>query len=164
AVSPSTLALAPTTAPGTFAADGANLTVPGRWRVTLALDRGADSLELALDLVTRPPPGRVTVTPGTPTIATVALDGGGSVQVYADPERPGPTELHATFFDAASTEQAVDSATVTTAATSGVPRRLEPGHFVADVTAPAGAWPVEGTGITPAGAYLYAPLTLEVPN
>jgi copper transport protein len=163
AVSTSTLALAPA-GPGTYAASGPNLILPGRWRVTLVIERGADSLELVLDVVTRPPEGRVTITPGAPTIYSVAIDQGRSVQVYVDPERPGPTELHATFFSAAGTEEPIDTATVTAAGTTGTPRRLGPGHFVADVDAPAGAWPVEITGITPAGDYLYAPLDLEVPR
>jgi nitrogen fixation protein FixH len=160
-VSPSTLDL-PATAPGTFAAAGTNLTLPGRWRVTLVVERGADSLELSVDLVTRTPPGLVTVTPGQPTIYSVALGQGRTAQVYADPEAPGPTELHATFFSAAGAEEPVDLATVTTDGATATPRRLGPGHFVADVDAPAGAWAVEVTGITPGGDYLYAPLTLEI--
>ena len=161
-VSPSTLDL-PATGPGTFAASGTNLTLPGRWRVTLVIERGADSLELGLDLVTRAPPGLVTVSPGQPTIYKVALGQGRSVQVYADPEASGPTELHATFFNAAGTEEPVDVATVTAHGATTTPRRLGPGHFVADGHAPAGAWPVEITGITPGGDYLYAALTLEIP-
>ena len=160
-VSPSTLHLLPT-GPGTFAASGTNLTLPGRWRVTMVIERGADSLELAVDLVTRTPPGLVTVTPGQPTIYRVALGQGRTVQVYADPDVPGPTELHATFFDAAGAEEPVDEATVTAAGATATPRRLAPGHFVADVDAPVGAWPVEVTAIAAGGDYLYAPLTLEM--
>ncbi len=160
-VSPSTLDL-PATSAGTYAATGTNLTLPGRWRVTLVVERGADSLELGVDLVTRTPPGLVTVTPGQPTIYSVALGQGRTVQVYADPEAPGPTELHATFFSAAGAEEPVDGATVTTDGATTTPRRLGPGHFVAAVDAPAGAWAVEVTGITPGGDYLYAPFTLEI--
>ena len=104
----------------------------------------------------------MTVTPGQPTIYSVALGQGRTVQVYADPEAPGPTELHATFFSAAGAEEPVDVATVTADGATTTPRRLGPGHFVADVDAPAGAWAVEVTGITPGGDYLYAPLTLEI--
>ena len=160
-VSPSTLEL-PSTGPGTFAASGANLTLPGRWRVTLVVERGTDSLELSFDLVTRTPPGLVTVTPGEPTIYSVALGQGRTVQVYADPEAPGPTELHATFFSATGVEEPVDVATVTTDGATTTPRQLGPGHFVADVDATGGAWPVEVTGVTPGGDYLYAPFTLKI--
>ncbi len=160
-VSPSTLDLPPTGA-GTFAASGPNLTLPGRWRVTLVINRGADALELTADLVTRAPPGLVTITPGRPTVYSVDLGQGRTVQVYADPEAPGAIELHATFFSAAGTEEPVDVATVTASGATATPRRLGPGHFVADVQAPSGAWPVEVTGVTPGGDYLYAPLTLEI--
>ena len=160
-VSPSTLHL-PSTGPGTFAASGPNLTLPGRWRVTLGVEPGAGSLELTVDLVTRTPPGGVTVTPGQPTLYSVALGEGRTVQIYADPQSPGTTELHATFFSAAGAEEPVDVVTVTTDGATTTPRRLGPGHFVADVDAPAGDWAVEVTGITPGGDYLYAPLTLEI--
>ncbi len=160
-VSPSTLDL-PAAGPGTFAASGTNLTLPGRWRVTLVVERAADSLELSVDLVTRASAGLVTVTPGQPTIYSVALGQGRTVQVYADPEAPGPVELHATFFSAAWAEDSVEVAIVTTDGATSTPRRLGPGHFVADVDAPTGDWPVEVTGITPGGDYLYASLTLEI--
>jgi copper transport protein len=156
---------------GTYAALGSNLTLPGRWRVTLLVERGADSLELPLDLVTRLPKPDVTAAPvpGQPTIYDVTLSQGRSLQVYVDPERPGPTQLHTTFFSGAGTELAVDSATVTTAAPGGdpftaTPRRLGPGHFVADATLPAGPFGVEVTAITPDGEYLFCPLDLDIPR
>ncbi len=167
--SPSTLELSPIAdRPGTFAASGTNLSLPGRWTIVLEIERGTDSLALPLELVTRTPPSPATVAraPGQPTIFTVAVAGGRSLQVYADPERPGPTQLHITFFTADGVEEAMGSATMTTDAGSGAatttPRRLGPGHFVADVTAPSGRWPVAVTGITEAGDYLYTPFDMEI--
>jgi nitrogen fixation protein FixH len=162
--SPSSLELAPTT-PGTFAASGTNLSLPGRWTVVLVIERGAGSLELTMELTTRtpPPPLSVARAPGQPTITTATLPGGSTLQTYVDPERPGPTELHLTFFTPAGTEEAVASAAVTAGDTDApTPRRLGPGHFVVDVTAPSGPWPVEVTAVTAAGDYLYTPLDLEI--
>ncbi len=87
------------------------------------------------------------------------------MHLYADPERPGPTELHVTFFTADGTEEAVDVVTVATAGTAvASPRRLSRGHFVAtDLMAPDGRWPVEVTAVTAAGDYLFVALDLEVP-
>jgi copper transport protein len=161
---PSSLELPPT-GTGTFAASGTNLSLPGRWRVILVIERGAGSLELPMELVTRTPPPAVTVAraPGQPTISTATVAGGRSMQVYVDPERPGPAELHVTFFTAAGSEEPMGSVVVTAAGTdTATPRRLGPGHFVADVDVPSGRWPVAVTAVTAAGDYLYAPLELEI--
>ncbi len=160
---PSTLELT-ATGPGVLAASGTNLSLPGRWNVVVTVERGAGSVELAFDLLTDspPPPTTSARTPGQPTVVTVGLGGGRSLQVYADPDHAGPTALHLTFFAAGGTEEAVDAAVVTAGgADPATPRRLGPGHFVADVTAPGGRWPVEVAALTATGDYLFAPLDVE---
>ncbi len=156
---------------GSFSASGTNLAVAGRWRVTVVVQRGADAVEIPLDLVTAVPAPTMTESrsPGQPTLWDVALSRGRSVQVYADPERPGPTEFHATFFTADGKELPVDAATVTALkagidAVVSTPRRLGPGHFVADLTAPAGRWALELTAVTADGDYLFVPLELPMPT
>ncbi len=42
--------------------------------------------------------------PGLPTIYTVHLSAGRTVEIYADPGTAGPNEIHATFFDASGSE------------------------------------------------------------
>ena len=86
------------------------------------------------------------------------------MQVYADPERPGPTELHATFFSAAGAEEPVD---VVTVAADGRRHRHAPAAGPGPLRRrrrppPPARWPVEVTGVTAGGDYLYAPLTLEI--
>jgi copper transport protein len=156
--------------PGTYSAAGASLAVPGRWRVTVVVQRGADAVEVPLTLVTTVPPPQVTESggPGQLTIWDVALSQGRSVQVYADPERPGPTQFHATFFSSEGGELAVDSATIAAIKAGGeavasTPRRLGPGHFVADLDAPAGRWALELTAVTADGGSLFVPLQLVMP-
>lgn len=155
--------------PGSYAALGTNITLPGRWLVTVLVQQGAGSMELPLQLVTGLPRPVVTAdrAPGQPTLYTASLSGGRSLQVYVDPERPGATQLHTTFFSAAGSELPVESAAVTTTAAgrdpaSSTPRRLGPGHFVADATLPLGHLGVEVTAITPDGEYLFSPLDLDI--
>jgi hypothetical protein len=67
-------------------------------------------------------------------MARLSRAAAGKLQVYFDPERPGPNQLHFTFLradgeeDVATLAATVDGADVTT-------RRLDKGHFVADVDA-----------------------------
>jgi hypothetical protein len=161
----STLAM-PSTAPGTFVASGGNLSLDGIWRITATVTAPSGTVEVPLVLATAVPEQHVHPTPGPPTIYTVLLSGGESVQVYLDPERPGKNQLHLTFFDAAGAELAVRGATVAVVPQGGegsivVPRLLEPGHFVADVDAPAGQLGVDV--VTANGtAQLHAHLTVAV--
>lgn len=155
--------------PGNYSASGTNLAVPGRWRITVMVQRGTDGLELPLQLVTAVAKPQVTESraPGQLTIWDVGLSQGRSVQVYADPERPGPTQFHATFFSSEGRELPVDSATIASIPPDGepvasTPRRLGPGHFVADLSAPAGRWALELTAITADGDYLFVPLDLAL--
>ncbi len=150
ALGATSLDLSLTASTGTYAAAGNNLSLPGRWRVTLVVARGAESVELALDVVVPAslPPPSVAEAPGQPSVYSVDLGQGRSVQVYADPGTPGANELHATFFAADGTEDDVASATLAPAAT---PRRLGPGHFVADLDIGPGRTTVEVTGITSRG-------------
>jgi len=156
---------------GIYSASGTGLPVPGRWRITVAVQRGDDAVEVPLQLVTAVPKTQVTESrvPGQLTLWDVALPQGRSVQIYTDPERPGPTQFHATYFSSDGKELAIESATVTSIAgeaqpVTSTPRRLGPGHFVADLTAPTGEWTLELTAITPEGDYLFVPLDLPMPK
>jgi hypothetical protein len=105
--------------------------------------------------------------PGLPTIYTVHLTGGASVQVYLDPGKAGANELHVTFFDAAGTELPVPSAEVSFGVAGEAPtaldvRTLEPGHFVADTSVSAGTYSVSLSGTPPGGHALVANFQLEI--
>jgi len=133
--------------PGRWTGQGVNLSVEGTWRVAVLVERAGDSVTVPLEVRTRLPEQDVTVSeaPGQPTLYTIALPGGRSVQGYVDPGAPGPNEVHFTFFSAQGSEQPVDSARVTASARDDPPselqaRELSPGHFVASAELEAGRW------------------------
>jgi copper transport protein len=139
-VGPATLELRPT-GEGRFTARGSNLSLAGRWEVTVILQRGAGSTEIPLVLGTSCGARSLG---GEPTIYSVDLPSG-SVQGYLDPGAAGQNEVHVTYFDDAGTELEVeDDATITAsrgADSMGLePRRLGPGHFVAGAELEAGRW------------------------
>jgi copper transport protein len=143
-VGPSTLDL-PSTGPGIFAASGGNLSLDGIWKILATVTGPNGTVEVPLLAATVIPgqPVQVNAAPGVPTIYSIALDGGGSVQVYLDPGTPEQNDVHATIFDSAGTELPVTTATMALfpASAAGVllsPRLLEPGHFVASTTVDAG--------------------------
>lgn len=132
-------------AAGRFSASGSNLSIDGIWTVTATITMPGGAVEVPLVLATKVADQAVEqlVSPGLPTIYSVRLGATGTAQVYLDPGGPGSNELHVTFFDAAGTEQPIQSATMalTTGDGNGAlvqARRLEPGHFVATVDAVAG--------------------------
>ncbi|MEZ0239317.1 MAG: copper resistance CopC/CopD family protein [Chloroflexota bacterium] len=167
-VGPSRLDLA-RTGPGTFAASGGNLSIDGIWKMvaTVAGPNGAVEVPLLAAAVIPSQPVQVNAAPGVPTIYSVALEGGESVQVYLDPGTPGKNDVHATIFDAAGTELPVTSATMALfpAGAAGEllsPRLLEPGHFVASTTADAGEVDLDVVAAdTPAGP-LHIHVTINV--
>jgi len=167
-VGSSTLALQPGAA-GTFGAGGGNLSLDGIWQVTAVVTSQARTVEVPLVVSTRPVGVTVdaNVIPGAPTIYTAHLAGGQSIQVYLDPQQPGPNELHATFFDASGNELPVQTATMATATADGNgailnPRQLEPGHFVADTTVAAGRLGADVAGPAPDGTVLHAHIDFSV--
>jgi hypothetical protein len=110
------------------------------------------------------------VTAGLPTIYTVQVGAAGSAQVYLDPGRGGPDQLHVTFFDAAGNARPVDEVTVAAFTSDGggrllTPKLLEPGHFVASIEASPGPLVVDvvagvRTGTT--SSHLHLHVTIEV--
>jgi hypothetical protein len=167
-VGASTLDLSPSGA-ARFAASGGNLSLDGIWNVTATVTGPSGSVEVPLVVVTRVAPQAVDVNaqPGTPTIYTIHLPDQGTLQVYLDPGGAGANELHLTFFDPAGNELPVPTATVAFVSGTGppsviAPRLLEPGHFVADVTVPAGALTLDLIGQAPGGDQIHAHLEIKV--
>jgi copper transport protein len=167
-VGPSTLEL-PRTGPGAFGASGGNLSLDGIWKIVATVAGSNGSVEVPLLAATVIPsqPVQVNAAPGVPTIYSVSLEGGGSVQVYLDPGTPGQNDVHATIFDAAGAELPVTSATMALfpASAGGVllaPRLLEPGHFVASTTVDPGEMSLDVVASdTPSGA-LHIHVTINV--
>ncbi len=125
-----------------YTATGLPLSIAGRYRVTVLIQRGGDSQEIALEIATR---CVTTAVPGPPTIYTVDLGAGATVQGYVRPGDAGPNEVHVTFFAASGNEQPVDRG-LTLRGSSGsrtldlTSRKLSAGHFVADGDLEEGLW------------------------
>jgi hypothetical protein len=158
----------PSAAPGRFEATGTNLSLDGRWKVAVVVPRGVEAVEVPLELTTSRPTQKVDVsrTPGLPTIYTVTLSGTGKLQVYLDPGKPGPNQLHVTFFDNRGGERPVDTLSGTATGPGEVAsqlelRRLTAGHFSADTNAAAGRWRYSITG-SANGVRVAADVTIDV--
>ena len=139
----STLQLA-ATADGAFEGRGSNLSIEGRWQVVVTVERGVNSVEIPLTVALRTPPPVVETIrePGLPTLYIVKLPAA-SIQIYLDPERPGPTSVHVTFLDPAGNELPVSALAVTAASPRSGPTALKvirfgAGHFAAEGTLPSG--------------------------
>jgi nitrogen fixation protein FixH len=127
---------------------GTVLSLSGRWDVTVLVEEEASAVTIPLALTTRLPPERISVSPGTgaqPTLYTVALAGGNTLQGYIDPGKPGTNRAHFTFFQPSGDELAIGSATASVITPSGDVRaakliRFDPGHFAANVDLTRGRW------------------------
>jgi nitrogen fixation protein FixH len=153
-----TLARAPD---GSYSAQGTNLSLDGRWRVTVVIERGAASVEVPLELRTRRVPQKIEVIPGTPTLYDVTISPGRTVQMYVDPGKPGSNEVHATFFLDGGEFAGLKNVVVTAATDGRAPeslplRTLGPGHFVAQANLTAGTWTFTVRAVAPDGAALQA--------
>jgi hypothetical protein len=171
----SRLDLAPT-GPGIFVGTGTNLSLDGTWQITATVANGTSSVEVPLELTTRPAaPGAASPTPkvdvnavaGLPTIYTIHLSAGRTVQVYLDPGKPGADDVHATFFDASGLELPVPRVTMALGPTGGrlaplTPRELEPGHFVATTTLTVGTYSLSISGTAPGGDQLTTQIDIPV--
>jgi copper transport protein len=168
-VGASTLDL-PATDSGHFSARGGNLSLDGIWNVTATIDGPDGSVEVPLVVATQVPaqPVDVIVAPGAPTIYTVHLPDHSTVQVYFDPGVAGGSNaLHLTFFDPAGNELPVPTATVALAPEGAAgsvvtPRLLEPGHFTAELTVPAGRVGLDLIGQAPGGDPIHAHLEVKI--
>lgn len=137
----STLLVLEPAGPQSYEAAGTNLSFDGRWGITVLVERGPESVAVPLEVQTRSAPQFLSVerVPGEPVKYTVELVSGGAfLRVWADPQRSGPTQVYATFFDRFGEELPVGEPVLTTG--SGPParqhamRRLAPNRFVADVS------------------------------
>ncbi|HEV8425459.1 MAG TPA: copper resistance protein CopC [Actinomycetes bacterium] len=125
---------------GLWRGQGSELSIEGQWVVVGLVEGSGPAVTVPLELETRPAAQRVQVSevPGQPTLYTITLAAGGTLQTYLDPGRPGPNTVHFTFFDPAGDEQPTTKARARMTKPSSVPEpltllRLGPGHFAANV-------------------------------
>ncbi len=163
----STLQLA-STGPGLFAGSGANLSINGTWTVVAAIQETTGGVEIPFTVTPPTPPAKVVVAPqgpGLPTLYTLELSGGLSVQTYLDPGHPGFNEFHVTFIGVDGQELPMAALTVTATPGGTLPvRRLDQvGHFVADLTAATkGTYRFQIAGTTQTGDTLQGTITIPV--
>jgi copper transport protein len=156
--------------PGVWAGRGTMLSMDGRWSLIVLVQESGGGVEVPLAVQTRLPPEKITVSraPGQPTLFTIELSGGGSLQTYVDPGKAGTTnQVHFTFFTAAGDEQPIADARAASTAPSGASRplplrRLDTGHFVANEPLSAGRWRFQIQASTAGGQTFVAYLDQEI--
>jgi len=148
---------------GTYTGTGSNLSLGGVWTVTAAIQRGAASVEVPLTVPTRiTQQVSVSSAPGQPTLYTVQLSQGRSVQFYVDPGTSGANEVHATFFDKGGVQfNGLSGYFVLATPPQGAPtgfdhRLLAEGHIVSDATLTAGKWRFDVWTRTKTGELLWS--------
>ncbi len=160
---------------GIYRGRGSNLSLDGAWTLVLVVERGANSTEVPLSVTTRARPQQVRTlrAPGQPTLYVVDFPDKHSVQIYLDPERPGPTQVHVTYFDAEGKELPIareiavrvssgDRPVSPDQPPNGLPvRRFGAGHFIADATVERGPLHLDVEAIGPQGEPLRAMLVIQ---
>ena len=107
-------------------------------------------------------PGQdITVSEGDPSIYTIKLPTGISVQGFVQPGRPGANEIHLTFLTEDGLPQRVEIARFEARPSRGAPVPLEatelaPGHFVAQENLVAGSYRFLVRGSTAQGTQMSA--------
>ena len=146
---------------GAWRGQGPNLSVFGSWEINALVLMGGDSRTVDLEVRTRLPSQNITVAEGEPSIYTITLPTGISVQGFVQPGRPGANEIHLTFLTSDGSEQPVDIARFEALPGAGEPVALEPtelapGHFVAQEDLQVGPWTFLVQGSTPEGTPMSA--------
>ncbi len=142
----SSLGLARATS-GTWTGQGTNLSIDGLWDVDVVVQQAATAVDVPLRLRTRLPPEHITISraPGQPTLYTIQLGNGRSLQTYLEQIEAGHGVVHFTFFQASGKEQPITSASATAITPAGADQplkliRLSSGHFAANLSLTAGRW------------------------
>jgi copper transport protein len=139
---------------GTWSGQGTNLSIDGQWDIDVVVQQAATAVDVPLRLRTRLPPEQITVSrqPGAPTLYTIQLGGGRSLQTYLEQTAPGRGVVHFTFFRGAEREATITSARAAAVTPSGAGEplkliRLDQGHFAANLRLTSGRWTfsIDGT-------------------
>jgi copper transport protein len=137
-------------ADGRWQGDGI-LSIAGRWSITTLVQRaGGNNVTVPLQLEPRAAPGtspgvKISKIPGQPTVYTIALQRGASLQTYLDPGKPGANVLHLTYFAAAGSEQPMFEVRAKGTNPAGVTddltlTKFSAGHFASNLTLNPGRW------------------------
>jgi copper transport protein len=156
---------------GTWTGQGTNLSIDGQWDIDVVVQQAATGVDVALRLRTRLPPETVTVSrqPGQPTLYTIALSNGRSLQTYLKQLAPGHAAVHFTFFQGSDREASITSATATAITPGGADQpmnliRLGTGHFVAFPRLTPGRWTFRIDATTARGGTLSGYFSQTIPR
>jgi copper transport protein len=131
---------------GAWTGRGTNLSIDGQWDIDVVVQEAATAVDVSLRLRTQLPPEDVTVSrqPGQPTLYTIQLGHGRTLQTYVQQiARHGL--VHFTFFRASGKEEPITSASATAVTPGGADQplkltRLASGHFLAKLNLTPGRW------------------------
>jgi copper transport protein len=146
---------------------GTNLSVTGTWSIAAVVQEQKGAVSIPLKVTPKLPPEQISTIAGNPTLYTITLGGGLTVQTYVDPDTAGVANVHFTFFQASGTEQPIASASATrtdpAGTTSGMKLiRFDPGHFAANTRLTPGTWTFTIQAKTTAGVPLTAYFTQPI--
>src|SRR6266545_4799191 len=137
------------------------LSIAGRWSITALVQGPSGSVTVPLQLQPRAAEGtspqvKISKAPGQPTVYTIALQRGSSLQAYLDPGKPGPNVLHLTYFAANGSEQPMFQVHATATNPAGATAdlslsRFSAGHLVSNLNLNAGRWSFSVVGTSKAG-------------
>jgi copper transport protein len=126
---------------------GTNLSIAGRWAVTVTIQEAATAVEVPLTVTTRSEPQAISTqtAPGQPTIYSISLPTGGKLQTYIDPGKAGINNVHFTFFTPGGQEESITNPHVIATDPNGQQQpmaliRFSKGHFVANAQLSTGTW------------------------
>jgi len=132
---------------GTWTGQGTNLSIDGQWDIDVVVQEAATAVDVPLRVRTRLPPERITVlrAPGQPTLYTIQLGDGRSLQTYLEQIEPGHGVVHFTFFQGPEREASITSASATAITPAGADQslkliRFDQGHFGANLSLTPGRW------------------------
>jgi nitrogen fixation protein FixH len=155
---------------GTWTGQGTNLSIDGQWDIDVVIQQAATAVDVPLRLRTRLPPEHIAVSrqPGQPTLYTIQLGNGRSLQTYLQQPIPGQGLVHFTFFQASGKEEPITSASATAIAPAGADQplklaRLASGHFVANLSLTPGQWTFRINATTAGGQPLSGYFSQTIP-
>jgi copper transport protein len=151
---------------GVFTGSGANLSLEGTWRIAAFVTEPTSSAEIDLSATVHSPPEQIDVNrvPGLPTLYTVHLGSGQTVQIYLDPGTPGDNLLHATWFGADGHEMPVSDVAMSEVSPSSAtltPQILDSGHEAAPVNVASLPATFEITATGPGGSSFSVRLQID---
>jgi copper transport protein len=156
---------------GVWIGRGTVISLDGTWNISVLVQEPSTAVEVPLRFTPRLPPESIQVSkaPGQPTVYTIALAGGASLQTYVDPGSPGNNTVHFTFFQRSGSELPIRSATGSAVTPGGVPEnlplvRFDSGHFVANTRLDSGRWRFHVQASTKEGGEFNAYFEQPIPS